>query len=396
LIPIFLVVLVTFFGGTIVQPVLPLYAQRKFGASDSIIPLLNASFFAAQFLAAPFLGRLSDKYGRIPVLIVSQLGSVLSFLLMGFAADLNTLFLARILDGITGGNFIVAQAYITDVTPRKDRTRALGLAFAAFGIGYTFGPPVGGLLSALGDHVPFFAGALITMASTLMVWLMLDESLSAEERLARRERKVKLNPGIILASPSLVLVLLIGFATQMCMSLLQSTFPLFGEKVIFAGEDTKVVAIGVGLLLGMMGVAQFVTQLAVVPRVLPRFGERRTILIGGVLRAVGLLSLVFLVSPYLVGPVSLVMFAVGSGLKMPSLQSLATTCVSEDVCGGVLGVYGSFTSLGIIFGSAISGPLFALAPTMPYLVGSIILMLTLVPATMLLRQERAPLVAQAA
>src|SRR5262245_22030975 len=121
LFPIFCIVFVNFLGGTLVLPILPLYAQERFHASVELITLLNASFFAAQFIAGPFLGRLSDKYGRLPILIISQLGTVASFIMIALAQDMTGLFAARILDGITGGNIIVAQAYITDITPREKR-----------------------------------------------------------------------------------------------------------------------------------------------------------------------------------------------------------------------------------------------------------------------------------
>src|SRR5262245_34987546 len=126
LIVILLIVLVNMVGAAMVTPILPLYAQRQFHMSPQTITLLLASFFAAQFLAGPVLGQLSDRYGRIPILIISQIGTVISFIMLALAQQVWVLFAARILDGITGGNIIVAQAYVTDVTPRERRTEALG------------------------------------------------------------------------------------------------------------------------------------------------------------------------------------------------------------------------------------------------------------------------------
>ncbi len=393
LFPIFIIVFVNFLGSTIVLPTLQLYAGRHFHAADQIIPLLNASYFAAQFLAAPVLGRLSDRFGRVPVLIVSQLGTVISFVMMGFAGNLQMLFVARILDGITGGNVIVAQAYITDITTRKDRTRALGLVAAAFGIGYTVGPALGGALTAFGETVPFFVGAGISLVTVIITWLMLDETRTADERRARQQLHLSIRPRDILNNTSLMLVLVIGFAAQFCMSLMQSTIVLFGEDVIFRRESVETVALGIGLLLGAIGVGQFLTQLAIIKPVVERLGERRTVILGVALRAAGLLTLALFTSPYLIGSVSMMAFAVGSGLLMPSLQSLATTCVSEEVCGGVLGIYSSSASLGIIAGSTISGVLYAAFPTLPYLTGALILTVILIPAFYLLRQERVELMA---
>ena len=141
LLTILLVVFVQMLGASLIFPVLPLYAQRRFNMSAEMITLLTSAFFAAQFLSGPYVGRLSDHYGRIPVLIVSQIGTVISFVMLAFAPSFAWLFFARILDGITGGNIIVAQAYITDITPREKRTESLGYIFAAFGLGFIFGPP---------------------------------------------------------------------------------------------------------------------------------------------------------------------------------------------------------------------------------------------------------------
>lgn len=395
LFPIFIIVFVNFLGSTIVLPTLQLYASRHFNAPDQLIPLLNASYFAAQFLASPFLGRLSDKYGRVPVLIVSQIGTVLSFLLMGMAGNLQMLFFARILDGITGGNVIVAQAYITDVTTRKERTRALGLTFLAFGIGYTIGPALGGLLTAFGETVPFFAGAVISLVTVIITWLMLDETRTAEERLARREHQPAVHIRDLMHNTSLMLVLVIAFAAQFSMSLMNSTIVLYGEEVVFPHQSAESAALGIGIMLGMIGVGQFLTQIVFIKPVIERLGERRTVILGSCLRGFGLLSLAMFSSPYLVGGVSLMAFAVGSGLMMPSLQSLTTTCVSEDICGNVLGIYNSSTSLGVIAGSTLSGVLYAALPSLPYLTGGLIYVIVLIPAFYLLRQGRLEVAPQA-
>lgn len=387
LFPIFTIILVTFLGATIVLPSLPLYTKHRFGASDSLITLLNASFYAAQFLAAPWLGRLSDKYGRLPVLIYSQVGTVLSFILMASAQNIGMMFAARILDGITGGNVIVAQAYITDVTPREHRTRALGLVWAAFGIGYTVGPAIGGGLNALfqNDAAAFYAGAIISTISVLLTIFMLKESLSAEERLARRARSVTLSPRDVMHNTALLLILFLGFSTQFSLSMLTSTFPLFGEEVIFRGQTPHDIAFGVGLLLGAIGIGQVITQVLLVKHLVVWLGERRMVVLGTALRAVSLFALVLFASPLLIGLVLLV-FAIGSGMKMPSLNSMATTSVSERVNGAVIGLYGASTSLGLILGSVFSGLLFEMNPYLPYLLGGVLMVFLLIPATMLMRQ----------
>jgi len=152
---ILMIVFVQMVGASLILPILPLYAQDEFGLSPQAITLLAASFFAAQFLAGPYLGRLSDRVGRVPVLLVSQIGTVVAFISLGLAPAAWVLYAARILDGITGGNIIVAQAYVTDVTPPEKRSEALGMILAAFGISFFVGPALGGLaLRLFGPRIP--------------------------------------------------------------------------------------------------------------------------------------------------------------------------------------------------------------------------------------------------
>lgn len=384
---LFSIVFANFLGGTVVLPTLPLYTQRNFSASPQTISLLLASFFIAQFLAAPVLGRLSDRHGRLPILLISQIGTFFSFIMLGAAQTLPVLFAARILDGITGGNMVVAQAYITDITPRKQRTQGLGIIFAAFGLGYIVGPAVGGVVSAaFGDHAPFWVGAGISLTTVILTWLFLDESLPREERLARAAQKRRLEPALILNNTPLMLILFIGFCAQFSIAVFQATLALYSEEVLFAGQRAETINLGVGLMLTGIGVGQFMTQLFLLHRLVPRVGERRLVVIGAFFRALGMLSIAVFTSPWLVGPFSLVMIAVASGVMMPSLQSMATTSVSEDISGGVLGVYGSSTSLGIIVGTWAGGQLFAVTPQLPFIIAGTMLLFTILPALALMRR----------
>ena len=143
---IFLIVFIDLLGFSLILPLLPYYAA-DFGADGIVTGLLVASYAAAQLISAPLLGRVSDRFGRRPVLLISVFGNMLGFVLLGLAGNLVMLFAARILAGLTGGNISVAQAYITDVTDEKNRARGLGMIGAAFGLGFIIGPAVGGLLS---------------------------------------------------------------------------------------------------------------------------------------------------------------------------------------------------------------------------------------------------------
>lgn len=386
LLTILLIVFVQMLGASMVLPLLPLYALRRFEMDPLYIPLLGTAFFLAQAIAGPFLGRLSDKYGRVPILIISQIGTVISFLMIGFAQSITVLFLARVLDGITGGNIIVAQAYITDITPRERRTQSLGLIFAAFGLGFIFGPAMGGLLSAsFGPTVPFLLAAAAATLVVILTRFTLDESLTAEQRQKNRlKSSASLQPRHVLANTPLLLILAVTFVGQFLLGLLQSTFALYGAAVLFAGYSARLTDLGIGLLLTVVGISQFVTQVAILPRMVSRFPEPVLVIVGLVLRGLGMIIYAVITSPWL-GIFGSVAFAVGMGLLMPPLQAMTTRTVEDELRGGVLGLSQSMVSASTIVSTAVAGILFSLGPTVPYWSGVGLTLLALIPALMLLK-----------
>ena len=390
LLTILLIVFVQMLGAAMALPILLLYAQRQFHIRPEINALLLSSFFAAQFLAGPTIGRLSDKYGRIPVLIVSQIGTVISFIMIGAAPNITVLFAARILDGITGGNIIVAQAYITDITPPQKRTESLGYIFAAFGLGFVFGPALGGLLSAaFGPRIPFFMAAVAATVTVILTWRTLTESLTTEQRLKNRAvRSNSLSPTQVLRNAPLLAILLIAFIGQFALGLLQATFALYGDAVLFAEYSDRIVDIGIGILLATVGLSQFLTQTVLLRRILPRFGEVNLVILGGLVRAVGMFFFAVATAPWMGLPGSL-FFAMGMGLMMPPLQSLSTRTVSDEVRGGVLGLYQSIVSLATIFSTALGGVIFAQNPRYPYWTGMGITLFALIPAYFFLKRPLA-------
>src|SRR3954471_18113489 len=173
---IFLTIFVNLIGFGIIIPLLPFYAE-SFGASPLVIGLLFAVFSLCQLIAAPALGDLSDRFGRRPVLVFSLAGTVVSFVMLALAHSVVMLFLARIVDGLSGGNISTARAYVADITPPKDRARAYGLIGAAFGLGFIFGPALSGVLAARSITAPIWAAAAITLVATLMAWFWLPETV---------------------------------------------------------------------------------------------------------------------------------------------------------------------------------------------------------------------------
>jgi MFS transporter, DHA1 family, tetracycline resistance protein len=365
---ILMIVFVQILGASLILPILPLYAQRRFAMSAETIALLVSSFFAAQFIAGPYIGRLSDRYGRLPVLIWSQVGTAVSFVMLAFAPNVELLFAARILDGITGGNIIVAQAYVTDITPRHKRTAALGYIFAAFGLGFVFGPALGGVLSALfTPQLPFLVAAVAATATIFLTWYTLTETVTPEWRAAQDpNERTTLSPLEVLRNYPLMLILVIAFVGQASLGLLQATFALYGEAVLFTDYSDKMTDLGIGLMLTAVGITQLIVQTVLLQRLLDRFGDINLIAIGNVLRSVGMFAFALITTPWL-GPLAIIFFAMGSGISMPPLQSLSTNTVTDRVRGGVLGWYQSALNLSIILSTAVGGILFAINPVVVYL-----------------------------
>jgi DHA1 family tetracycline resistance protein-like MFS transporter len=384
---ILMIVFVQMLGAAMIMPILPLYAKEAFNMSPQVITLLGTSFFVAQFIAGPYLGRLSDTRGRVPILIVSQIGTAISFIMLALAPSVMFLFLARILDGITGGNIIVARAYVTDITPRERRTEALGYIFAVFGIGFVIGPALGSLLSAyLGPRIPYLFAAGAAILVVVLTRLTLEETITPEQQEENRDFKSEsIKIAHVIRNTPLMLILIVVFLAQFGLGLLQSTFALYGDAVLFKGYDPKAVTIGIGLILAIFGLSQFGTQVVLLRPALRRYGEYRLIVIGNVFRVASSFVFAAILSPWFAGAAA-VFYAMGSSFMVPALQSLSTETVEDELRGGVLGVYQSSISLSIIFSTAVAGLIFAINATLPYWLGGFLGLVAFIPAVSLLRR----------
>src|SRR5258708_37766044 len=227
---IFVTVFIDLVGFGIEIPVLPYYAEgTRFGATPGEVGLLFASYSIMQLIFAPVLGRLSDKHGRRPILLISLLGTSLGFLILGFATTLWMLFLGRIIDGISGGNISTAQAYIADVTTTENRAKGMGLIGAAFGLGFVFGPAIGGILSRWGVNVPFlFAGAL-AFANAILLYFTLPETVTPDHpaRVSAARGRSWQQLIAALRQTLLAFVLTIYFLSFVAFSIMTTSFSLF-------------------------------------------------------------------------------------------------------------------------------------------------------------------------
>jgi DHA1 family tetracycline resistance protein-like MFS transporter len=353
------------------------------------------------------LGRLSDRLGRRPVLILSQAGTVAAFILFIFAESLGRsidslelalpltggmvmLFVARILDGITGGNITAAQAYISDVTTDRQRAQGLGLIQAAFGAGFIFGPAFGGLLSGYGSVAPFIGATVITTGTLMLTIFTLKESLPAEER-AQTGDQGKRSPGVplgvIISQRGLMLLLLIEFFVSLAFSAIPSTFALYASQVLFAGPSTAGRAqLYIGLMLTFSGMMTVITQLALLRPLVKRFSEQRLLILGQISLMIALLG-ISLAGTALLVTALLAPFSFGQGVSEPSLQSLVTRFGVRRMRGQLLGLYQSSRSLALIIGPIWAGFAFQnIGPRTVFSVGAGLVLVALAFALVLRNQ----------
>lgn len=393
-IPIFVIVFTNILGAGVILPILPLVAEGEFGASALQATTLSAVYFAAQFLAAPWLGRLSDRIGRRPVLIVSQIGTVFSFILftlagpigqiidssgwsLGVSGGLVILYLARVLDGITGGNITTAQAYVTDISPKESRAQALGSLSAAFGLGFIFGPAFGGFLSGISLTAPFIGAAIITSGSVVLTTLMLKESLPPKARAANTASQSEIPIIHFLRNRTILLLFLITFVITLAFAALQSTFALFAERAIYPQAESATVARNVGLVLTVIGMVTVLTQAFFIKPLVNRFGEQKSILIGQASLVIAFSGFAVFSSPLLITLFAMPV-AFGNGINQPSLQSLITRFSDERTHGRLLGLYQSSRSLALIVGPVWAGIVFqSISPRAPYAIAVPLLLLSI-------------------
>ncbi|MCS7173808.1 MAG: MFS transporter [Armatimonadetes bacterium] len=339
LVIIFLTVLTNLIGFGIVIPLLPYYA-RALGASPVVIGLLFASYSACQLLAAPVLGVWSDRWGRRPVLLLSLLGTALSFVLLALAHSVGMLFAARIIDGLSGGNISTARAYIADVTPAEDRARAFGLIGAAFGLGFIVGPALGGVLAHLSYAAPAWVAAGVTLGAAILAWLWLPETV---HRVSASRGPVWRELPRLLRHPHLGPLLGVDFLYWATASVYQTTFALFVSHRFGFGPGQA------GVLLALWGFVGAVVQVGVVGPVVRRVGEGRALAMGLLLAGLGLGAAAASHTATLF-VLSTLPAALGAGVSNPALVALLSRSARPGEQGVVQGVASTLESLGRMVG----------------------------------------------
>ncbi len=380
---IFATVFINLIGFGIVIPVLPLYAQR-FGASPLVIGFLVAVYSIAQVVFAPVLGKLSDRVGRRPVLLLSIAGTAAGFVLMGAAKALPLLFAGRIIDGITGGNVSTAQAYIADITPPEQRSKRMGLIGAAFGLGFIFGPAIGGVMSRISLSAPFFFAAGLALLNALLVYFFLPESLSAEHRGAAQKGPALTQILRESKGGNVQIVLATYFFVTVAFSMLTATYPLF------AAHRFGYSALQIGYIFAGLGLVSALIQGGMLGALVKILGDKGLTVLGAVVLSAGFLALPFS-STHVLLLWATGAIAVGHSFVAAPLNSLASKSVGTLFQGRVLGAMQSSASFARIIGPVLGGWLLDLdfshsgsfMGAAPYWTGCLIALVSLVFASRL-------------
>ena len=384
---LFFIIFIDLVGFGVVIPLLPYYALH-YQATPFEVTALMACYSFAQLFSSPFLGRLSDKVGRRPILLASLATSVVSYIWLGFSDAMWMLFAARLLAGAGAGNIAAAQAYITDVTTPENRAKGMGVIGAAFGLGFTFGPVLGGVLA--GTHPdaadlarPAFVSAGLSAIAFLLTIARLKESLTPELRGgAERAGRIELAKDAF-ARPGLRNLIVLFFLTTTAFAGLESTFAIWANSKFSWGPEQ------VGLIFFYVGLVLAVIQGGLIGRMSRRFGEARLVTFGAVLLMVGLATLP-LSGKLAIILIVMAVLAIGLGFLSPSITSLVSQAAAATQRGGILGVNQSAQSLARIVGPLIAGIVYTTGGrATPYYLGALIMAGVVAMAVRLPRRQRA-------
>lgn len=373
---LFLTIFLDLMGYGLIIPLLPNYA-RSLGASAVLIGVVAAAYSMTQFAFGPVLGSLSDRYGRRPVLLFTIALTIGAYLLFGLATALPLLLVSRLLAGLASGNLSVAQAYITDITPPEGRAKALGMIGAALGLGFIFGPPVGGVVRFyLGIEWVGYVAAGLAALNLVLALIRLPESL--EKTHAGRPIRF-VDPAALVTvgrSPQLSRLFVVYFLFTLAFAILTVTGALLWRDR-FALNDAQI-----GYTFAGIGVITAVVQLGLLGKLVTRFGERSLMLTGLALMAVGLAPMPFVPgSAFLTGEVALIfLFAVGYALVLPTGTALVSRALTPAPQGQMLGQYQSMAALARILGPILGGALYGWQIGTTYLIGGAIMVVSLLLA----------------
>jgi len=376
---IFITIFVDLLGYGIMLPLLPFFVQaHALVGGAAIAGALSSLYASAQLFTGPVLGALSDRYGRRPVLLICLLGTSFGYLILGLANSLPLIFLAVLIDGLTGGNLTTAYAYIADVTTSENRARGMGMVGAAFGLGLMAGPALGGLLSRYGLYVPAFTASAIALSNVIFGYFVLPESLPPEKREIKplfhgaHPARQFMN---LFKQENIKRFLIAMFLLNLAFAGLQSNFPLY-SNFRFHWTPTQN-----SFFYLYVGVCAVFIQGFLFGKLQPIFGERKLTLAGLAFMVIGLAGMALVPASWMLYP-AVTIVALGTGMSIPSLTALVSLRVSESEQGRLMGGTQTLLSLTNIFGPIIAGISFEIiAFSAPYWLGSLFSIFALMVAS---------------
>jgi multidrug resistance protein len=362
---LFIVMFLVMVGFGIIIPVLPFYA-KQIGANPTELGLLMSVYSLMQLIFAPIWGQVSDRIGRKPVMMIGIAGLAVSFFIQAISTTLWMLFVARIIGGIlSSANMPTAMAYVADITTEENRGKGMGVVGAATGLGFVFGPAIGGIFSTISLSTPFYIASVSSFITLFLVFLLLKES--KHDRTTSQVKKTSIWQAFNRSGSILFFVQLL---ISLSLSGLEATFAYFGAKE--AGLDST----QLGYIFMIMGFGSAIVQGGLVGRLTKKYGDRAVIQGGMVVSAIGF-GLILLVHSFTTAAIYLTIFGLGNGVIRPSVSSLITK-TSTAGHGSATGLLSSFDSLGRIIGPTLGGWLFSVAFRLPYISGAIITIVALI------------------
>lgn len=367
-------------GYGIIIPILYSYSKR-FGLTDFQNGLLFSTFSVCQFLSTPVIGRLSDKFGRKPLLLISLGGTAASFLIMAFAPSALFLFIARALDGATAGNIPVAMAVISDTTDLKDRARGFGLIGAAFGFGFVFGPAISAVTVGIGPSIPFLIAAAVALIAVILTAVILPETNKTKGRLKGGGLFdfPKLAKAVV--DPNLGLTLLVSLIYSFSFGLLIFAYQPFSKKILMLTDSQ----IAVNFMI--FGIVGLIAQAFVIPQTTKRVEDKKLLLNSLTLSVFAFLGF-FLARSYIAFILISTILSLSNALVGPLIQSLLSKETDEKSQGEIMGINASYVSIGTIFGPILGGALATLSIPLPFLGGAAFAFLCVLISYQIFRKSR--------
>ncbi len=381
---IFATIFIDLMGFGILIPILPTFASKQLGITDFEIGATIAIFSLMQFMFNPLLGRLSDRIGRKPVLLFSQFLTVISYLMFSFSTSFAILFLSRLIAGLGGSNIGVAQAYISDITSKEERSKGMGLIGAAFGLGFVFGPVIGAFISPYGYAVAGYASAAFSFTAFIFTIFMLPETVVKKEGHGKFSYKLFDFSHIkkTLMNPSVGMLIILFFIIIFSVANIYGTFAILGYKV-FGFTDRQN-----GFLLGISGLVGALVQGGLMRVLSKKISDRNLVLSGAVLMMFGLALI-----PYGVGfwseALIISILSIGTGILQPTIPSMISKNAPEGEQGAVLGINQSFSAFGRVLGPLWGGFSFEyIGYQFPFLTGALFMFFALLAGYFFLNDNR--------